>query len=227
MPDMSSTKWVSFDCFGTLVDWCTGIRLSAELVSPGHGADLLAAYNRHEQLVQSERPGLRYRQVLAESLARAARELGIGLSDDNKEVLGATIPFWPVFPDVYPELSALRDAGWHLALLTNCDRDIIGQTQRRLRVPVDAVVTAEDAGAYKPAHNHFQRFMAGHDVQRSAWVHVAQSHVHDMVPASELGISRVWINRHGESLDPAMADAVLPDLRDLLATVEKVNAARA
>jgi 2-haloacid dehalogenase len=221
---MSEPRWVTFDCFGTLVDWRHGIAGSADLVQPGLGARMLEAYRRHEAAVQAQSPSMRYRQVLAETLRRAGTDLGVALSDDDASVLGATIPYWPVFPDVREALSGLLADGWHLALLTNCDRDIIGQTQRRLPVPFDAVVTAEDAGAYKPDHAHFTRFERGHQVTRGHWVHVAQSYVHDIVPAHELGIPRVWVNRLGEPDDPSIAGAVLPDLTGLPAAVREVHA---
>jgi 2-haloacid dehalogenase len=211
-------KWVTFDCFGTLVDWRHGISASVELLAPGRGAAVLDAYNTHEPVVQAEGPRTRYRLVLAESLRRACAQEGVPLNDDDASVLAATIPYWPVFPEVGAELGALRAAGWRLALLTNCDRDIVGETQRRLPVPFDAVVTAEDVGAYKPADAHFDRFRTAYEPGR--WVHVAQSYTHDMVPAHRLGISRVWVNRLGERpADPSILQQVLPDLGGLLATV--------
>ncbi len=217
---MGATRWVTFDCFGTLIDWRHGIATSAELLFPGSGRRLLAAYNRYEPQVQEQHPTMRYRQVMAESLRRAAAEEGLDLLADDVSVLGATIPYWPVFADVRPALTGLRSAGWRLALLTNCDRDIIGQTQRRLGVPVDAVVTAEDVGAYKPAHDHFTRFAESFAVTGDRWVHVAQSYFHDMVPAHRLGVRRVWINRLGERApDDTIIQRVLPDLHGLLTTV--------
>jgi 2-haloacid dehalogenase len=223
---MSQIRWATFDCFGTLVDWRHGIATGAELLFPGQGDRVLERYNRHEFEVQRESPSMRYRAVLAEALRRATAELGLPLRPDDASVLGTGIPYWPVFPGVAAALTELRESGWRLALLTNCDRDIIGETQRRLDVPVDAVVTAEDVGAYKPAHHHFSRFAESFGASRDNWVHVAQSYVHDMVPASELNIPRVWINRMAEAGDPAIADAVLPDLNGLASTVQRVHAAR-
>lgn len=209
-------RWVTFDCFGTLVDWRHGIRTAAELVAPGHGERLLEAYGEHERRVQAETPGLRYRLVLAEALRRACDQEGVALHADDAGVLAATLPYWPVFPEVAAELPAVRAAGWNLALLTNCDRDLIAETLRRLPVPFEAVITAEEAGAYKPAHAHFDTFQRAHRPQ--AWVHVAQSYVHDMVPAHRLGLRRVWINRLGETpADPAVLQDTLPDLRGLAA----------
>jgi 2-haloacid dehalogenase len=220
------TRWATFDCFGTLVDWRHGIATGAELLFPGRGAQLLDAYNRQEPRVQREQPAMRYRDLLAEALRRAVADEGLEFgAPDDADILGATIPSWPVFADVRPALEELRAAGWRLALLTNCDRDIIGATQRRLRVPFDAAVTAEDVGAYKPAHQHFHRFAEafGVDFGSAGWVHVAQSRFHDMVPAKELNIPRVWINRLGEPDDGSVAGAVLPGLEGLAAAVSRVR----
>jgi 2-haloacid dehalogenase len=218
------TRWATFDCFGTLVDWRHGIKTGIELLFPGRGAELLEVYNRIEPQVQAEVPVRRYREVLAESLRRTAAEAGLKLVPDDASVLGTGLPYWPVFPDTRPALAALREAGWRLALLTNCDRDLIGETQRRLEVPIDAIVTAEDVGGYKPGLAHFERFASSFGATRENWVHVAQSHFHDMVPAQALGLPRVWINRHADPRDPAVADAVLPGLDNLVATVERVHA---
>jgi 2-haloacid dehalogenase len=218
------TRWATFDCFGTLVDWRHGIATGIELLFPGRGAQLLEVYNRIEPQVQAEQPVRRYREVLAESLRRTAAEAGVELVPDDASVLGTGLPYWPVFPDARPALAALREAGWRIALLTNCDRDLIAETQRRLVVPIDATVTAEDVGSYKPGHAHFTRFASSFGASRENWVHIAQSHFHDMVPARALDIRRVWINRHADPSDPSIADAVLPGLDDLVATVERVHA---
>ncbi|AKH86423.1 HAD family hydrolase [Streptomyces sp. CNQ-509] len=220
---MSEKRWVTFDCFGTLVDWRHGIATGIDMVAPGRGWELLDVYNRHEPAVQTEHPGMRYSEVLAEALQRTADEVGIELVEDDARVLTTGIPFWPVFPETRQALRELQEAGWNLALLTNCDRVIIGETQRRLQIQFDAIVTAEDSGAYKPTHNHFQHFEQSLGVTRDRWVHVAQSYFHDMVPASQLDISRVWINRLDEKNDPSIAHAVRRDLTDLTATVNEVH----
>ncbi|MER6942437.1 HAD family hydrolase [Nonomuraea sp. NPDC000554] len=204
-------RWATFDCYGTLVDWRHGISTSADLIAPGRGAALLERYNRHEPQVQAESPALRYRGVMAEALRRACADEGLSPSADDLSVLAATLPYWPVFPEVGAALSALLAAGWRLALLTNCDRDLVAGTLRRLPVRFDAVVTAEDVGAYKPSDAHFTRFRGSYEPE--TWVHVAQSYVHDLVPAHRLGIRRVWINRLGERPeDPSVPQDVLPDL---------------
>lgn len=220
---MSGIRWATFDCFGTLVDWRHGIANGIDLLFPGQGGTLLEVYNGHEAEVQTESPGMRYRGVLAEALRRTARDAGLDLRADDAHVLGDTIAYWPVFPEVAASLTELRAAGWRIALLTNCDQDIIGETQRRLGAPVDTVVTAEMVGSYKPNHNHFTRFEEAFGATRDRWVHVAQSYFHDMEPAKALDVPRVWINRQADGRDPSIADAVLPDLHGLTATVEAVN----
>jgi len=222
---MSGIRWATFDCFGTLVDWRHGIANGIDLLYPGQGRTLLEVYNGHEPAVQTEFPGMRYRDVMAEALRRTARDADLDLREDDAGVLGDTIPYWPVFPEVAANLTELREAGWRIALLTNCDQDIIGESQRRLGAPVDTVVTAEMVGSYKPNHNHFTRFEETFGATRDRWVHVAQSYFHDMVPAKALDVPRVWVNRHAEERDTSIADAVLPDLGGLTRTVEGVNGA--
>jgi len=209
------TRWATFHCFDTLIDWRHGIASGAELLWPGRGHDVLDVYNRHESEVQTERPDRRYRDVLAETLRRAAAELDLELLDDDATVLGAGIPYWPVFPDTRPALAELRAAGWQLAVLTNCDRDIIALTQRRLPASFDAVVTAEDVSAYKPSPEHFRLFQSTFASSADAWIHVAQSYFHDIRPTHELGITRIWVNRQGEKDDPSLADAVIRGLAEL------------
>jgi 2-haloacid dehalogenase len=223
---MSGVRWATFDCFGTLVDWRHGISNGIDLLFPGRGVELLGVYNRYEPQVQAEHPDMRYRGVMAEALRRTAAEAGLPLREVDATVLGDTISYWPVFSEVAQELTELRDSGWRIALLTNCDQDIIGESQRRLGAPVDAVVSAEMVGSYKPNHNHFTRFEESFGATRENWVHVAQSYFHDMQPAHALEIPRVWINRLGEEDDPSIVDEVLPDLKGLAKTVHAVHSAR-
>jgi 2-haloacid dehalogenase len=216
-----SDRWLTFDCFGTLIDWRHGIRTTGELLFPGRGDDFLDAYIALEAEVE-EGPFKRYRAVLAETTRRAAKQLGLELKADDATALVSTIPHWPPFPDVGPALAELRKEGWKFALLTNCDRDIIALTQRRLPASFDAVVTAEDVSAYKPNHAHFKLFQSTFGSSADAWIHVAQSYFHDIKPTHELGITRVWVNRQGENDDPSIAEAVIRGLADLPAAVGRL-----
>ena len=215
-------RWLTFDCFGTLVDWRHGIRTTGEMLFPGHGPAFLSAYMAEEAGVENEGSFRRYRAVLTEATRRAAHALGFALRPDDATALVSTIPYWPHFADVGPALGELRRDGWKFALLTNCDRDIIALTQRRLPASFDAVVTAEDVSAYKPNHAHFRLFQSTFGSSARSWIHVAQSYFHDIRPTSELGISRVWVNRQGEPDDPSLADAVVPDLESLPEAVARI-----
>lgn len=208
-------RWLTFDCFGTLIDWRHGIGTTGELLFPGRGDAFLHAYIALEAEVETEGSFKRYRAVLAETTRRAARRLSLDLRPDDATALVSTIPYWPPFADVGPALGELRKEGWKFALLTNCDRDLIALTQRRLPVPFDAVVTAEDVSAYKPNPAHFRLFQSTFGASAAAWIHVAQSYFHDIRPTSELGITRIWVNRQGESNDPSLADAVIRGLAEL------------
>ena len=216
-------RWLTFDCFGTLIDWRHGIGTTGELLFPGRGEDFLEAYIELEAEVE-EGPFKRYRAVLAETTRRAAKRLDLDLKPDDATALVSTIPHWPPFPDVGPALTELRREGWRLALLTNCDRDLIAQTQRRLPVSFDAAVTAEDVSAYKPNHAHFKLFQSTFGSSAGAWIHVAQSYFHDIRPAHELGITRVWVNRHRAPDDPTLADAAIHGLDELPAAVSRLAA---
>jgi 2-haloacid dehalogenase len=215
-------RWLTFDCFGTLIDWRHGIRTTGELLFTGHGQAFLDAYASTEAEVESERSFHRYRAVLTETTRRVARQLSLELKAADATALVSTIPYWPPFADVGPALRELRKEGWSLALLTNCDRDIIALTQKRLPVPFDAVVTAEDVSAYKPDPRHFLLFQSTFGASADAWIHVAQSYFHDIKPTSELGITRIWVNRQGEKDDPSLADAVISNLTELPETVRRL-----
>jgi 2-haloacid dehalogenase len=208
-------RWLTFDCFGTLIDWRHGIQTTGELLFPGHGAAFLDAYIKLEAEVESEGSFKRYRAVLTDTTRRAARELGLDLKADDATALVSTIPYWPPFGDVGPALAELRKEGWKLALLTNCDRDIIALTQRRLPAAFDAVVTAEDVSAYKPNPAHFRLFQSTFGSSAATWIHVAQSYFHDIRPTHDLGITRIWVNRQGQADDPSLADAVISGLSEL------------
>ena len=211
MPD----RWLTFDCFGTLIDWRHGIQTTGELLFPAHGERFLDAYIALEAQVESEGSFKRYRAVLTETTRRAARQLDLELKPDDATALVSTIPYWPPFDDVGPALAELRKEGWKFALLTNCDRDIIALTQRRLPASFDAVVTAEDVSAYKPNPAHFRLFQSTFGSSAGAWIHVAQSYFHDIRPTHDLGISRIWVNRQGEKDDPSIADRVISGLSQL------------
>jgi len=204
--------WVSFDCYGTLVDWNRGIGSALESVAPGRGGELLDLYHRFEPDVEAERPFRPYREVLAEVLRRCARSAGVELAPGGDGALAASLPGWPVFADVGPALGALRDAGHRIAILSNVDPDLFAGTREHLPVEIDLVVTAADVQSYKPGAAHFERFRELTGAGPGDWVHAACSWFHDVSPAHRLGIPAVWVNRDRGTDDPSLAAAVIPDL---------------
>ena len=220
---MSSDRWLTFDCFGTLIDWRHGIRTTGELLFPGRGQEFLDAYVTLEAEVEAEGSFKRYRAVLTDTCRRAARQLDLDLKTDDASALVSTIPHWPPFADVGAALAELRKSGWKLAILTNCDRDIIALTQRRLPASFDAVITAEDVSAYKPNPAHFRLFQSTFGSSAGDWIHVAQSYFHDIRPTYELGITRIWVNRQGEKDDSSIADAMIRGLDELPPAVDRLT----
>jgi len=190
-------KWVSFDCYGTLVDWLGGFTAILEPIAGERTSSLLDAYHRFEPQVEvgSYRP---YRDVLANTLLRAAREIGISMTDEQARCLPQQWGRLPIMGDVEEALSAMRTDGFKLAVLTNCDEDLFAQTQRSFRQPFNLVITAERVRSYKPAPAHFRCFQSTTGVATDEWVHVANSWFHDIAPACELGIHCIWLDREGK-----------------------------
>ena len=200
-------RWLTFDCFGTLVSWQRGFPQILEQVAGSRNEELANAYHRFESQIESG-PYQSYKGVLRTALRMAADDIGLNLLDAQYDVLSQHWDEQPVFADVEPALREAREDGWKLAALTNCDRDLFERTQKVLPVQFDAVVTAEDVRSYKPAPGHFARFAAQTGVSRDQWVHVACSYFHDIAPARELGIRRIWIDRDRTGEDPAGASHV-------------------
>jgi 2-haloacid dehalogenase len=217
-----SEKWASFDCYGTIADWHGGMRAAMQEAVGQHADRLLAAYHRHEPVVEREQPHRLYRDVLREALVRASAEEGIALPAGEEDLLVRAWPHMPFHADAPGGLVRLRDAGWRLAVLTNCDDDLWATTAERLPVEFDLVVTAQEVQSYKPRLAHFERFRERSGAGDDAWVHVACSWFHDMQAAREIGIRRVWVDRDRTGEDPAIANAVLDDFARLPETLDDV-----
>jgi 2-haloacid dehalogenase len=214
-----AARWVTFDCFGTLVDWHTGFTAVLRGIAGDRLPDLLRAYHQHERFAELERPHRLYRDVLEAAVRRAAGALGLPVTDEQATALPRNWGSLPIFPDVEPELAALRAAGCRLGVLTNCDNDLFAETEKHFRHPFDLVVTAEDVKDYKPAPTHLRRFFRVSGVELDDWVHVACSFYHDIGPARQMGVKRVWVDRDRTGEDPAWATARLADARGLAAAV--------
>jgi 2-haloacid dehalogenase len=216
-----SARFATFDCYGTLIDWNGGIGGQLARLWPDADRDaLLERYHEIEPRVQLD-GSLPYRQVLAEALRLLAESEGLELPPGEEGALGDSLPDWPAFPEVPGELAALRGLDWRLAVLTNSDPDLIAASLERIGVPFDDVITADQAGSYKPAHGHWERFRERHAPGPGGHVHVAASAFHDLGPAAELGIPAVWINRLGEESEHPRA-AELSSLTGLARTLERL-----
>jgi len=213
-------RWATFDCYGTLVDWNSGIAAELERLL-GDGEGLLARYHEIEPQIQAQRPDASYRDVMAAVLAELARETGMDLPDGERDALGRSLPGWPVFDEVPDALAEAHERGWKLVALSNSDRDLIEASIAAIGVPFERAIVASEIGSYKPAHRHWEAFYAQTGADPAAHVHVAQSHFHDIVPADELEIPSVWINRLDEHRDPPPTRE-LPDLNGLADTLDEL-----
>jgi 2-haloalkanoic acid dehalogenase type II len=200
---------ITFDCYGTLIDWERGIRdaFSAAAFAMRLPMDPEAAVRLYVEIEAAVEAGAyrRYHAVLAETARRIATRLGWALPESRAGFLAESMPAWPPFPDTNPALRRLIDAGYRLGILSNVDDGLLAWTRRHLAVPFEIVVTAQQAGSYKPAPRHFT--MARELIGEQPWLHAAQSYFHDVMPARALGIPVAWINRKGE----VAADGGKPD----------------
>ena len=211
------SRWATFDCYGTLVDWNGGIRRELARLWPDEDADaLLRRYHEEEPQVQREHPAASYREVMARVLGR----LG-DVAPGEEDALGRSLPTWNVFPEVPAALEEARRRGWRLAILSNTDRDLIDASKAAIGVPFDETVVASEIGSYKPAHRHWEEFYARTGADHARHVHVAQSVFHDVVPSKELGLPSVWINRLGEIAE-TKATRELPDLERLADVLDEL-----
>jgi len=191
---------ITFDCYGTLIDWENGIvdsftRAAAADRRALDRTHLLRAYAEAEPAAQTN--GFRsYRDVLGDVTQKVAMRLGWPLDPTRADFLARDLPGWRPFSDTNPALERLRTAGFRLGILSNVDDDLLAGTLRHLSVTFDLIVTAPQVRSYKPAHGHF--IAARKSLEGQRWLHAAQSYFHDVVPATEMGIPVVWVNRKAE-----------------------------
>jgi 2-haloalkanoic acid dehalogenase type II len=195
---------ITFDCYGTLIDWERGISEAFLRAAREDGVDLrrdeiLKAYALIEPVVEREqyRP---YKDVLTETATRVAHALGWALAYERATFLVNSFREWVPFPDTNPALERLRDGGYKLGILSNVDNDLFAITRRHFTVDFELVITAQQVHSYKPAPAHF--LAARERIGNARWLHAAQSNYHDIVPMNTLGIPNAWVNRRGESALP-------------------------
>ena len=221
--DFNNYEWISFDCYGTLVDWETGISDAVAAVFARHGvrktrAEILAMFSDAEPRVQSSGEFLEYRRVLADVMEIMAWEASIRLPRAEAEHLPDSLPDWPVFPDAPEALHSMQQR-YRLAIISNVDDNLFTGTAANLGVTFDAVITSQQARSYKPDLNNFHEAQELMGIERDRWLHVGESLFHDIGPANRLGIDSVWVKRPdrggGSRLTDAAPTLQVPDLAEL------------
>ena len=198
MIDFERYSHLSFDCYGTLIDWEAGILGALRPFLERHSVkladeQLLALYSRYEE--EGEGGDYKpYREILRNIMNRIASGLGIVLTGTEVDVLAESVGAWPVFPDTVQALEKLKTR-YKLVILSNVDDDLFAETAKLLTVEFDEVITAQQVGSYKPAPQNFDFMLKKLGVPRGKILHVAQSLFHDHAPAKALGFTSVWINR--------------------------------
>jgi 2-haloacid dehalogenase/putative hydrolase of the HAD superfamily len=207
---------VTFDCYGTLIDWEAGIIAAFQAEAARDGVsllpdDIISAYMAEEPVVEVESFRL-YRDVLGETALRVANRLGWKLARERAGFLAASMREWKPFDDTGPALLRLAKH-FSLGILSNVDDDLLAETRKQLSVEFELIVTAERVGSYKPGQAHFREALTRTRGRRL--IHAAQSYFHDVIPACELGIPVVWVNRKGERAEGPRPTQEVKDLLEL------------
>jgi 2-haloacid dehalogenase len=223
--NLDSFRCMSFDCYGTLIDWETGLLSSLGPILESHSLrlsekEILELYALAESRIEASdyRP---YRQVLRDSLRLFGDKFGFTPTESELEEFSDSVKYWPPFPDSGDALRSLQ-AKYRLAILSNIDDELFAHSERLLGVDFDLVITAQQVGAYKPSLPNFEYLLDKLAMPRHQLLHVAQSLYHDIAPAKQLGLSTVWVNRRkglaGTGATPpadAEPDLEVPNLRAL------------
>ena len=203
MSALTDYRVLTFDCYGTLIDWEGGIWDALQPVIMRNGAGVtrdagLRAFAQCESRQEQATPDLRYPELLARVHRRIAESLDLRTDDELDAAFGASVPHWPAFPDTADALRVLK-RHYRLVILSNVHRDGIAASNRKLGVEFDAVYTAEDIGSYKPSDANFEymlaRLKSDLGLERSDVLHTAQSLHHDHAPANRFGLANAWIDR--------------------------------
>lgn len=197
---------LSFDCYGTLIDWEDGLKgglMKVAALAPGAPSPetLLETYGVEESRIEREQPDLRYPEVIAQAVIATGKAHNITVPDRLAAEIGHSVPEWRAFPDSADALARLKQR-YKLIILSNVDRESFAGSNKRLGVEFDAILTAEDIGSYKPNSRNFDALLAKVDemgIPRERLLHVAQSLFHDHVPAKAAGLTTVWIDRRGDT----------------------------
>ncbi len=236
MLDFSRFTHLTFDCYGTLINWEAGILAALQPLLTRHGLPLsddqvLELFGELEAAAEAG-PYQSYSAVLTTVLDGFSQRLGFTLADDERDALARSVPDWPPFPDSVEALGILSQR-FKLVILSNIDDELFAGSARHLRTDFAEVITAQQVGSYKPNIGNFRYALQKLAIPQEQILHVAQSLFHDIVPAKAVGLTTVWVNRRYDrpgfgATPPASAqpDLEVPDLRSLAALVEGQLAAR-
>lgn len=234
--DFSRFDALTFDCYGTLIDWEAGLGGAFQTVFDAHGItadtdDVLERYARHEAAAEAGRYRP-YRDVLAAGVRAVAAEFGLEPTSTEVDRFAASVVDWPAFPDAAAALQRLHTR-FRLGVLTNCDDDLFVGSNERLGITFDWVVTAQQVGSYKPAEANFAALVERVGLPQDRILHVAQSLFHDHAPAKRLGFTTAWIDRRHDRLgagatppSEASPDATYPDMASFAAAAVPVSPCR-
>jgi 2-haloacid dehalogenase len=227
MLDFTRFEALTFDCYGTLIDWETGIVNALSPIATAHGKQIpapqiLEMYSEIEPAIQSGsyKP---YRQILEEVVERFGQQLGFAPTPEQKHSLPESLRNWKPFPDTVEALGRLKTR-FKLGIISNIDDDLFAYSAQHLQVPFDWITTAQQAGSYKPSQNNFHVALKKMGLPKEKVLHCAQSLFHDIAVARELGLNSVWVNRkHAvtgfgatkQTPTPVQPDLEVPDLKTL------------
>ena len=212
-------SFLTFDCYGTLIDWRNGLETSLGELLRSKGLNTgISAYPVYVRLEAEQEASYKsYRCVLCDTAMSVAKHFGVEMTVNEANSFAEMIPDWKPFSDTVEVLNSLHERGYRVIILSNIDRDLLQRTITRNKLTIDGYVTAEDVGSYKPSFGHWNRFFAEYKATNRETLHVAQSIYHDIVPSSKLGITNAWINRYGDpkpkEINPRY---VFPNLAGLL-----------
>ena len=198
---MTDYTYLTFDCYGTLIDWKTGIVRSLEKTLgrlPVTRDELMQAYVAAEKAQEGEYK--KYREVLKGTFEKLASDMGVRAPEGASTGFAESVSEWPAYDDASAALKKVGKIGLKRYILSNVDDDILEKTIRKNGFQVDGTVTAEEAGSYKPSPNHWARFLEKTGADKDEVLHVAQSIYHDIIPAGRIGVPSAWVNRYGEPL---------------------------
>jgi 2-haloacid dehalogenase len=196
--DFSRCQAITFDCYGTLIDWETGILGAIRPILLAHGAalsdpEILRMYSELEAEAESS-PYQPYREILRDVVRAFGVRLGFRATDDQQQSLPDSLANWTPFPDTVAALRQLKTR-FRLGIISNVEDDLFSDSARCLEIEFDTITTAGQAHAYKPSLEIFRLAQKKMNVQPEHWLHAGQSIYHDVIPAKSLGISTVWVNR--------------------------------